>query len=86
MEEGSYRRVTQGSCSCAAGTVSRRCAQQIAKVYDQHLAFIALESNMFCLGMADTYLRLNDPAAKDTEIEARFFFPPASSWAANFIS
>jgi len=56
--------------SLAEGTVSRRCAQQIAKVYDQHLAFIALESNMFSLGMSDTYLRLNDPAARDTEIEA----------------
>lgn len=52
-----------------AGTVKRRCAQQIVKVHDQHLAFIALEPSIFSLGLSRVYLELNDPSAVDTQIE-----------------
>ena len=51
------------------GAVRRKCAQQVAKVYDQHLAFVALEADIFSLGMPNVYLELNDPSAKDTQIE-----------------
>lgn len=55
-----------------AGAVRRSCAQRISKVFDQYLAFIALESSVFSLGLPGCYLELNDPAAKDTQIEANF--------------
>lgn len=40
-------------------------------MYDQYLAFIALEPGLFSLGLPDVYLQLNDPGAVDTQIEAR---------------
>lgn len=52
-----------------AGAVQRSCAQQIAKVFDQYLAYISLESNMFSLGLPNIYLELNNPTAKDHEIQ-----------------
>lgn len=54
-----------------AGAVRRSVAQQIVKVFDQYMAFIALEPNMFSLGLADSYLELNNPTAKDYEIEVK---------------
>lgn len=39
-------------------------------MFDQYLSFIALESNLFSLGLANTYVELNDPSAQDTHIEA----------------
>ena len=38
-------------------------------MFDQFLAFIALEAGLFSLGLPDAYLQLNDPGAKDTQIE-----------------
>ena len=45
------------------------CVQRIARVHDQYLAFVALEPNMFSLGLPHTYLELNDPAAGEAQIE-----------------
>lgn len=59
-------------CMCSlAGTVADACSQRIAAVFDQYLAFIALEAGLFSLGLPDAYLQLNDPGAKDTQIEVR---------------
>lgn len=33
-------------------------AARIARVYDQHAQFTALESDLFCLGLSDTYLQV----------------------------
>ena len=54
---------------CFAGAVAASCVQRIAKVHDQHLAFVALEAGLFSLGLPNTYLELNDPAAGETQIE-----------------
>ena len=66
----------------------RTCAQRISKVFDQYLAFIALESGMFSLGLPNTYLQLNDPAARDTQIEVLLALenthslkPTVASWS-----
>mmetsp|Transcript_4480 Transcript_4480/g.12207 ORF Transcript_4480/g.12207 Transcript_4480/m.12207 type:complete len:674 (+) Transcript_4480:138-2159(+) len=56
--------------SIAAGTVRAGAAHRIAKLYDQYLAFIALEPSLFSLGQPNCYVELNDPSAKDTQIEA----------------
>ncbi len=53
------------------GAVRANVAQRIAKVYDQYLSFIALEGRLFSLGLQDTYLQLNDPKARDTQIQVR---------------
>jgi hypothetical protein len=55
--------------SIAAGTVRAGAAQRIAKVYDQYLAFTALEPSLFSLGQPNAYVELNDPSAKDSQIE-----------------
>lgn len=55
----------------AMGMVKVDAASKLSKLYDQYQAFIALESNLFSLGLSDAYVRLNDPAAQDTQIEVR---------------
>jgi hypothetical protein len=40
-------------------------------VFDQYLSFIALEPSLFSLGLPNSYLELNDPAARDSQIEVR---------------
>ena len=45
-------------------------AARIARLQDQYNEFIALEGGLFSLGMPDTYLKLNDPGCKDSEIES----------------
>lgn len=55
----------------AQGTVAATCAQRVAKVYDQYLAFSGLEASLFSLGLPHTYLQLNDPAAQDAQIGVR---------------
>ncbi|KAF5837210.1 Sec1-like protein [Dunaliella salina] len=55
--------------SIAAGTVRAGAAHRIAKLYDQYVAFIALEPSLFSLGQPNCYVELNDPSAKDTQIE-----------------
>jgi len=41
-----------------------------SQVFDQYLAFAALESGLFSLAQPQSYLALNDPTAKDTDVEA----------------
>ena len=53
----------------AAGAVEKACVQRISKVHDQHLAYIALESNLFSLGLPRSYLAVNDPGANDMQVE-----------------
>lgn len=40
-------------------------------MYDQYSSFIALEGRLFSLGLQDTYLQLNDPKARDTQIQVQ---------------
>ncbi|GIL46543.1 hypothetical protein Vafri_3525 [Volvox africanus] len=54
----------------AAGVVKAGCLSRISKLYDQYLAFIALEPTLFSLGQPEAYLELNDPQARDYQIEA----------------
>lgn len=54
----------------AAGVVAANSAARVARVYDQHGQFMSLEGSLFTLGLPDTYLQLNDPAAQDSQIEA----------------
>ncbi|EIE26993.1 SM/Sec1-family protein [Coccomyxa subellipsoidea C-169] len=54
----------------ATGSVRAGCPQRIAKVFDQYLSFIALESRLFSLGLPDTYLLLNDPKAQDVQVQS----------------
>lgn len=55
----------------ASSAVKANAAQKVSKIYDQYVAFTALESNLFSLGLPDAYVELNDPAAKDVQIEVR---------------
>ncbi|EFJ40861.1 hypothetical protein VOLCADRAFT_69047, partial [Volvox carteri f. nagariensis] len=54
----------------AAGAVKAGCLSRISKLYDQYLAFIGLEPTLFSLGQLEAYLELNDPQARDYQIEA----------------
>lgn len=56
--------------SLAAGMVKGNCLHKVARMYDQYLAFIALESTLFSLGLPSTYVELNDPGAKDFQLES----------------
>lgn len=53
----------------ATGIVKANAVDKVAKIYDEYLAFIALEPGMFSLGLPDCYLSLNDPSAKEMQIE-----------------
>lgn len=53
----------------AAGAVKAGALQRISKLYDQYMSFIALEPSLFSLGLPDSYLELNDPQARDYQIE-----------------
>lgn len=53
----------------AQGAVDGNAAARIARVYDQYSSFTSLESTLFSLGMPDAYVDLNDPTARDTQIE-----------------
>ena len=54
----------------AAGTVKAATTCTIAKVFDQHLNFIALESNLFTLSLPDSYVQLNDNTASESAVSA----------------
>lgn len=58
----------------AAGAV-KAATCTIAKVFDQHLNFIALESNLFTLCLPDSYVLLNDNTASEQQV--RCAPPPA---------
>lgn len=53
----------------AQGAVKADAVEKIGRIEDQYLSFISLERNLFSLGLPDVYTRLNDPTAKDTDIE-----------------
>jgi hypothetical protein len=53
--------VTSGLCCISNLTSDVSAAEQ---VFDQYLAFAALESGLFSLAQPHSYLALNDPAAK----------------------
>lgn len=40
------------------------------QVFDQFLAFSAVEPQMFSLEHRNSYLTLNDPTSRDTDVEA----------------
>lgn len=50
--------------------VQNDCVGRIAKVSDQYLDFLTLEKGMFSLAQPRAYVQLNDPTAKDTDVEA----------------
>lgn len=54
----------------AAGAVRAAGTCAIARVYDQHLCFVALESNLFTLCLPDSYVALNDNTASESAIGA----------------
>lgn len=54
----------------ASNVVKSQSAARISQVYDQHAQFIALEPDLFSLGLPSTYVQLNDPRATDTTIES----------------
>lgn len=53
----------------ASGAVKEKAVGKINKIFDEYLSFVALEPTMFSLGLPDCYLCLNDPQAKDAQIE-----------------
>lgn len=53
----------------AASVVKAGVVNRIGKLFDQYLSFIALEPNLFSLGLPDSYVQLNDPSAADHQIE-----------------
>lgn len=55
----------------ASETVKADCMGKLACVFDEYLDFLTLERGMFSLGMLKTYVRLNDPSARDTDVEVR---------------
>jgi sec1 family domain-containing protein 1 len=54
----------------AAGMVQAATPTVVAKVFDQHLSFIALEQNLFTLALEDSYVQLNDSKASEQQLEA----------------
>ena len=56
-------RIAEGMVKAATPTV-------VAKVFDQHLSFIALEQNLFTLALEDSYVQLNDSKATEQQLEA----------------
>ncbi len=53
----------------AAGVVKAGALSRVSKLYDQYISFIALEPSLFSLGQPETYIELNDPQARDYQIE-----------------
>lgn len=55
----------------ATGAIKANAVGKVAKLYDEYLSFIALEPTFFSLGLPDCYLQLNDPSARDSQIEVQ---------------
>jgi hypothetical protein len=53
----------------ASGLGKNACMGRLAKLYDQNLAFVSLEDDLFSLMLPKSYVSLNDPSSKDSEIE-----------------
>lgn len=58
----------------ASGSVKADTVSRITKIFDQYVSFIALEPNMFSLGLPDAYVQLNDPSAGESQIEVSPLF------------
>mmetsp|Transcript_36225 Transcript_36225/g.80602 ORF Transcript_36225/g.80602 Transcript_36225/m.80602 type:complete len:637 (+) Transcript_36225:105-2015(+) len=54
----------------ATAAVKSGNAQKVAKLFDQYVSFVALEPSLFSLALPNAYVDLNDPAARDHQIEA----------------
>lgn len=52
----------------AEGVAREGAAARISQVYDQYLQYLALEPGLFSLGLPQTYLTLNDPAASESAV------------------
>ena len=55
----------------AAEAVQADSLSRVARVVDQHLAFVCLEPRCFALGLPRAFAQLNDPAASEREIQVR---------------
>ncbi|CAI5967860.1 unnamed protein product [Closterium sp. NIES-65] len=53
----------------AAGTLKANALHRVARVFDQYLEFVCLDHGLFSLGQPESYVRLNDPMAKDKDVE-----------------
>ncbi|ACO61084.1 predicted protein [Micromonas commoda] len=53
----------------AAGSVKANAAGKVAKVFDQYVDFVSLAEDIFSLAQKDAYVALNDPTAKDADVE-----------------
>lgn len=53
----------------ASECVKTDSISRVNKVYDQYLGFVSLEKGLFSLAQPRSYVKLNDPAAKDTDVE-----------------
>jgi hypothetical protein len=53
----------------AAGAVKAGAVSRVTRLFDQYLSFVALEPSLFSLNLPACYLDLNDPSAKDSQIE-----------------
>lgn len=54
----------------AKQTVKSDSVSRVAKLYDQYLNFLCLDSCLFSLALPRTYVQLNDPAADERSIQA----------------
>ena len=71
----------------AAEAVQADALGRVARVVDQHLAFVCLEPRCFSLGLPRAFVQLNDPAASERDIQVRppqaeFPLPPGRTGAA----
>jgi hypothetical protein len=55
----------------AAEAVRAEAMGAVARVVEQHLAFVSLEPRCFSLGLPRAFVQLNDPAAAEKDIQAR---------------
>jgi hypothetical protein len=55
--------------SIAAGALASGNLGRVARVADQYVSFVALEPGLFSLGLPGSYVELNDPGARDSQIE-----------------
>jgi hypothetical protein len=55
----------------AAGVVKAGALGRVTRLFDQYMSFVALEPSLFSLNLPACYLDLNDPCAKDSQIEVR---------------
>ncbi|GJP62833.1 hypothetical protein CLOP_g19853 [Closterium sp. NIES-67] len=53
----------------AAGTLKANALHRVARVFDQYSEFVCLDHGLFSLGQPESYVRLNDPMAKDKDVE-----------------